>query len=722
MMWNHYYVSQLDETDCGAAALAMILKYYGSRVSISTIRKYAQTDKNGTTALGLIHAATHFNLAPKAIKTNISFLKGNIPDIPIPFIAHVNKKYGQHYVVVCKLSKSTVTIADPDPSIKTVRMSYNSFGKDWTGISLHMTPTDKYTVIKEDTNDLRSTSKLLFRQKGIIASVLLATMLSTLITISGAFFLKQIIDSMVKKGQADVLCATALSLLLTYIFHGFFTYTQEYLSMVLGQRVSLEILLKYIRHLFKLPMAFFEERKIGEITSRFSDAETIISTLSRTVVITILDSGVIIITGIVLSCINMRLFILSAIGIPAYIIIMLIFYKPFHKYNYNRMEKNSDLNSQLIEDLRGMESIKSLNAEDKMYETLDKKFVNTLRADHQYNVAVILQESLKSTTGLILSLLVLYSGAKMAINGQITVGQLVAFNSLMGYFIGPFESIINLQNNLQHAGTASSRLNQILHIPIDQQTNQSIRNSENKDQSTLNFIQYSNVSFEYKYGQPILKQINLTINRNESTAIIGSSGSGKTTLLKLLIKFYLPSTGTIMINDYSTTTAPTSELRKYIAYNPQTPYIFSGSVLDNILLGTKNDKTLAQVKKAAQLAEIDEEIKRLPKGYLTILSEDTGLSGGQMQRLAIARAIISDAKVLVFDESTSNLDVLTEKKILTNLRSLPNKTIVYIAHRLEVAQAADRIIVMDNGTIVESGTHSQLLRNRNKYYNLIKEK
>lgn len=311
---------------------------------------------------------------------------------------------------------------------------------------------------------------------------------------------------MVKKGQADVLCATALSLLLAYIFHGFFTYTQEYLSMVLGQRVSLEILLKYIRHLFKLPMAFFEERKIGEITSRFSDAETIISTLSRTVVITILDSGVIIITGIVLSCISMRLFILSAIGIPAYIIIMLIFYKPFHKYNYNRMEKNSDLNSQLIEDLRGMESIKSLNAEDKMYETLDKKFVNTLRADYQYNVAVILQESLKSTTGLILSLLVLYSGAKMAINGQITVGQLVAFNSLMGYFIGPFESIINLQNNFQHAGTASSRLNQILHIPIDQQTNQSIRNSENKDQSTPNFIQYSNVSFEYKYGQPILKK------------------------------------------------------------------------------------------------------------------------------------------------------------------------------------------------------------------------
>lgn len=170
------------------------------------------------------------------------------------------------------------------------------------------------------------------------------------------------------------------------------------------------------------------------------------------------------------------------------------------------MEKNSDLNSQLIEDLRGMESIKSLNAEDKMYETLDKKFVNTLRADYQYNVAVILQESLKSTTGLILSLLVLYSGAKMAINGQITVGQLVAFNSLMGYFIGPFESIINLQNNFQHAGTASSRLNQILHIPIDQQTNQSIRNSENKDQSTPNFIQYSNVSFEYKYGQPILKK------------------------------------------------------------------------------------------------------------------------------------------------------------------------------------------------------------------------
>ncbi len=718
MFKQQYYVRQLDETDCGAAVLAMILKYYHSDVAISKIRSVAQTDKNGTTALGLVTAAESFKLTTKAIKADLS-LFDHPQDVPVPFVAHVNKNHGLlHYVVVLKIRKHDLIIADPDPTVKITKMTFAEFDKMWTGITIFMAPGPAYNEIKDNHDSLWHTAKLLLKQKGIILTVVLATFLSTAITIASAFFLQKIVDSFVVDGLTTTLTTAAIALLAAYIFHGAFTYIQGYLSTILGQRLSIDVLLSYIKHLFKLPVAFFETRKTGEITSRFADANNIISTLARTAISTLLSIGTIVVIGIVLMAISIKLFLLAMIAIPVYALIIGSFYKLFEKWNNERMEQNALLSSQMIEDLHGIESIKSLNIESKMYDAIDTRFVKTLKANYSYSLATVTQEALKDVAELTITLVVLYFGAVMAIKGQISVGQLVAFNALMGYFLGPVQAIINLQNDLQDATVANKRLNQVLLAPAEAKNQQTVPLREN---DLANQIEFAHVSFEYKYGQPILQDINLKINRHESVAVVGFSGSGKTTLAKLLVNFYQPTTGKILINGQDISTLSQPDLRNYVTYLPQTPYIFSGSVIENIALGLRQTPDMATIIRAAKLAEIHDDIEKLPDGYLTNLSEDSGLSGGQMQRIAVARAIISDAPIMIFDESTSNLDLLTEKRILNNLMGLKDKTLIFIAHRLEVARKADRIIVMDKGQIIENGTHQELLKDHGDYYQLLEE-
>ncbi|MCV3740204.1 peptide cleavage/export ABC transporter [Lentilactobacillus hilgardii] len=720
MFKKRYYVHQLDETDCGAAALAMIFKYYHSDISIAKIRGVAQTDKSGTTALGLINAAEHFKLKTQAIKTDISFFKSNDrKEILVPFIAHINKNHGLlHYVVVLKVRKDDLVIADPDPSIGITKLTYTEFAKIWTGIAVFMAPGPTYVNIKDNNDSLWQTAKLLLKQKQIIATVVISTFLSTFITIVGALFLQKIVDSYVIDGMTTTLTTAAICLFFAYVFHGIFNYFQGYLSTILGQRLSIDVLLSYILHLFKLPVSFFETRKTGEITSRFSDANNIILTLARTAIATLLNFGTIIVIGIVLMVISMKLFLLSMISVPIYAAIIFSFYKLFEKWNNESMEQNALLSSQMIEDLHGIESIKSLNIENKMYDTIDTRFVKTLKADYAYSIASVTQAALKDVAELVITLAILYFGSLMAIKGQISLGQLVAFNSLMGYFLGPVEAIINLQNDLQNAKVANKRLNQVLLAPVEekQKCPMALRENDLADQ-----IEFSKVSFEYKYGQSILKNINLKIKRNESVAIVGFSGSGKTTLAKLLVNFYKPITGKVLINGQDIRFVTQKDLRNYVTYLPQTPFIFSGSVIENIALGLRKTPNMETIIRAARLAEIHKDIEKLPNGYMTNLSENSGLSGGQMQRIAVARAIISDAPVMIFDESTSNLDLLTEKRILNNLMGIKNKTLIFIAHRLEVARKADRIIVMNDGQIIENGTHKDLINEHGNYYQLLQE-
>lgn len=715
LRYRTMYVPQIDETDCGVACLAMILKKYHSRILLAHLRHSARTDLEGTTALGLVKTAQDYNLNTQAIKADMSLFD---PDTKIqyPFIVHVVKQ-GEllHYYVVFKATKKYLIIADPDPSVGLIKMPRDKFAQEWTGIALLMVPNDKFEPIKESKRNLWSLFPYMFKQKGLLINIILAALLMTVISICSSYFLQAIIDTYIPSGNFQTLSILAIGLLIAYVFNSIFSYGQSILLNVLGQRLSIDLNLQYIRHIFELPMEFFVTRRTGEITSRFSDASRIIDALASTVISLFLDLSIVLVIGAVLAAQNISLFMITLLSLPLYAIVILGFARKFDKMNHEQMESNSVLSSSVIEDIQGIETIKALNSEDVRYRRIDSQFVDYLKKSFKYTKAESLQTSLKILIQLSLNIITLWYGAGVVMKGQLSIGQLMTFNALLSYFVNPLQNIINLQPTLQAASVAQNRLNEVYSVKSEFEKTTTIKSSEKLQGE----IEYQNVDYHYGYGHDVLRNINLKIKLGEKLTIVGMSGSGKSTMVKLLVDFFSPSKGKVILNKYTTTEIDKHVLRSYVNYVPQTPYIFAGTIKDNLLLGSQG-VTDEELVKACQIAEIYQEIEQLPLQFDTKMDENAKiLSGGQKQRITIARALLSPAQVLIFDEVTSGLDTITEKKVIDNLMKLSDKTIIFIAHRLAIAERTDNIVVIDHGEIVERGNHDQLMQKQGFYYNLV---
>lgn len=640
------YIPQVDEADCGVACLAMILKHYHAQVSIAHLRHLAKTNMEGTTALGLVKTAEQFKLEVQAIKADMSLF--DIKDLQYPFIVHVIKDGDLfHYYVVLGKTKTHIIIADPDPSVGIKRMSKKRFEKEWTGITLLMAPTTEFVPVKEKKNNFLSLFPYMFKQKKIVRNIVLASLLMTIIGICSSYFLQGIIDTYIPDGTYFTLSIIAIGLLIAYVFNSIFSYGEQFLLNVLGQRLSIDLNLKYIRHIFELPMEFFTTRRTGEITSRFSDASKVIDALATTVISLFLDLTIVILMGIMLAVQNVTLFLITIATLPLYMIVILGFTKSFNHLNNEQMESNAIVSSSIIEDIQGIETIKALNSEQTRYRRIDNQFVDFLRKSFKYSKTEALQEALKSFIQMSLNVVVLWVGSWIVMRNQMTIGELMTYNALLAYFVSPLQNIINLQPLLQSANVAQNRLNEVYLVHSEFRNN---KTDINKVSQIDGSIEYQNVSFKYGYGKNILQDIDLNISKGEKLAIVGMSGSGKSTLVKLLVSFFDPNGGKITINGIPTTAINKHTLRSYITYVPQTPYTFSGSIRDNLLLGSASNTTEADVIKACQLAEIEKEIENLPLKFDTELDENAKiLSGGQKQRITIARALLSPANVLIFD-------------------------------------------------------------------------
>ena len=716
LRYKSIYVPQIDETDCGAACLAMILKNYHSRVSIAHLRHIAKTNTEGTTALGLVKTAEKFDMNVQAVKADMSLFY--MSDIQYPFIVHVIKDGGLlHYYVVLKSTKRKIIVADPDSTSGIKKMSKKAFEKEWTGITLFMVPKADFKPVKEKKNNLLSLFPYMFKQKKLVRNIIVAALLMTLISICSSYFVQGLIDTYIPNGTFTTLSILAIGLLIAYVFNSIFSYGQQFLLNVLGQRLSIDLNLQYIRHIFELPMEFFTTRKTGEITSRFSDASRIIDALASTVISLFLDLSIVILMGIILAVQNMTLFLITLASLPLYAIVILGFSKRFEKLNNDQMESNAVVSSSIIEDIQGIETIKALNSEQVRYKKIDSQFVDYLRKAFKYSKTEAFQTALKTFIRLSLNVIILWVGASVVMHNQMSIGELMAFNALLSYFVDPLQNIINLQPTLQAANVAQNRLNEVYLVK-----------SEFKDKTSVNSIHdlngkivFSQVNYRYGYGEDVLKDINLTINDNEKVTIVGMSGSGKSTLVKLLVDFFSPIKGKVTFNNYSTKEINKHVLRSYVNYVPQTPYVFAGTIKENLLLGSRSNITEEDIAEACQIAEIKNDIEKLPLGFDTQLDENAQiLSGGQEQRLTIARALLSPAKVLIFDEATSGLDTITEKKVVDNLISLKDKTVIFIAHRLAIAERTDNIVVLNQGRIVEQGNHTELMAKHGYYYDLVK--
>ena len=495
----------------------------------------------------------------------------------------------------------------------------------------------------------------------------------------------------------------------------FVSFVRQWILMHLSIKIDIPLMLGYFEHIYKLPMKFFASRKTGDITTRFSDAFTIKDIFTNIALSLIMDISMALITGVILFQMNPKLFAIIVMMTIISIVLVFIFKQPYKKINEEQMQQSSILNSEIIEGLRAVETIKGNANEDIELESIEREYIKSLRISYKEGMLSNVQSTISSVISGAGNLVMLYVGIMQVINNSLTLGSYMAFMTLAGYFMDPIGNLVSLQLSIQEANISMKRLSEIMDYEREQQSERQYQEITQIDGD----IKLNHVTFGYGNRKPALDDVSFTIEKGQKVALVGASGSGKSTIAKLLLKYYEPQSGDITIDGMDISEYRNDDIRRAVSYVPQNIELFSKSIYDNIRV-TRQSATLDEVREAAKAADAHEFIKRLPMQYYTYLEEaGNGLSGGEKQRIALARAFLKENQFYIMDESTSNLDFATENIIFDMIyNKFRKKTMLIIAHRLATVKNCDKIIVMDKGKIIEQGTHKELLEKKGQYYRL----
>lgn len=708
---RYSFVKQNDATDCAAACLAMVCLHYKKETTITRLRDMMGTDLKGTNLIGLSKCADELGFTSQPVRVD---KEGFLSKFTLPCIANVITKEGlTHFVVIFKISKNYVVIGDPAKDL--LKLELEDFYKDFTGVLLLLKPNQEFASGKIKGEKIFSRFvKLLLPQKKLFVYSVLASLILTALGIVSSLFNKIIMDEILPYNLENTLLLVLIIFSVIGLTRVLIGFVRQWMMLYLSQKIDIPLLLGYFQHVYRLPMRFFAARKTGDIITRFSDAFTIKDIFTNIALTLIMDISMALITGVILFKMNTTLFIIILFLTVISIILVFIFKQPYKKLNEEQMQQASVLNSQIIEGLRAVETIKGNANEETELENIEKEYIKSLRISFRGGMLSNIQGSISGLIQSVGSLILMYFGVMQVINNEITLGTLMAFMTLSGYFMEPVGNLVGLQLQIQEANISMRRISEILDCEREQEEGyyQDIEIVEGD-------IEVKNITFRYGNRKPVIKDISFTIPKGKKVALVGSSGSGKSTIAKLLLKYYEPEAGEILIAGADIGELNNESLRKAISYVPQSIELFSKNIYDNIRV-TKMDSTLDEVREAAKAAYAHDFIKKLPMQYYTFLEESgDGLSSGEKQRITLARAFLKKNEFYILDEPTSNLDFATENVIFDLIyNKFRDKTMLIIAHRLTTIKNCDEIVVLDNGEVVEKGTHDQLLSLQGQYYKL----
>lgn len=758
---RYTYVRQHDTTDCAAASLAMVCLHYKKEITITRLRDMMGTDMKGTNLIGLQKAANELGFNTAAVRVD---RENFLSDFTLPCIAQVITDQGlAHFVVIFKKTtikdddarrkhvlkeeelkadkskkykcKDYVVIGDPAKDLK--KISIDEFYKNFTGVLLLMNPTAEFKggSAKKPGTSVNGTAKdangkdeksakggmfkryldLLLPQKKLFVYAILSSVILTAIGIVSTVFNKALMDEVLPYGLKSLLVSLIIVFSVVNLTSTLLGTVREWILIFLSIKIDIPLMLGYFEHVYKLPMKFFATRKTGEITTRYSDASTIKSVFTNIALSIVMDIVMAVGVGIVLFRMNSSLFSITLFSTVLSLLLVIIFKQPYKRINEETMQQSAVLNSQMIESLRGIETIKCNACEDRELEALEREYIKSLKISLRSSKISTGQSLVSAVISTVLNMVTTYVGIMQVLNGELTLGGYMAFSTLSSYFTSPVSDLISMQMSIQEAQISMKRLTEIMDYESEQADDEERTEMERMEGD----IEFKDVTFRYGNRTPALNHISFTIPQGKKVALVGSSGSGKSTITKLLLKYYEPESGEIDVNGVNLDEYTNASVRRAISYVPQNVELFSKTLFENIRI-SRPEATLDEVKAAAKKADAHEFIRKLPLQYNTYLEEaGNGLSGGEKQRIALARAFLKDSDLYILDESTSSLDFGTENTIFDMIyNQLADKSMLIVAHRLSTVRDCDQILVMDHGEIVERGTHDELLAKQGKYYEL----
>lgn len=700
---KYHNVSQHSEEDCGAACLATVARYYERTFTLNHVREAVGTGQLGTTLLGLKRGAEELGFNARSVRTSPEILK-RVNEVPLPAIIHW---MGYHWVVLYGKRGKKYVIADPAIGIRYLSKEELVAGwVDWMMLLLEADPVRFFAQPDDQIGDFSRFFQRVWPYRWIILEAFLCALVVGLLSLASPLFIQFLTDEVLVRGDFKLLNAVAIAVIVMNIVSNGLTLVQSNLVAQFSQRLNLGLILEFGRQILRLPLPYYEARRSGEIVSRLGDIQQI----NRLVLQVVVGLPSQFFIGIV--SFGFMLFYsweLTVVAIVAAILMSvttIIFLPTLQQKTRSTLVLDAENQGVLVETFKGALTLKTTTAAPQFWEEFQSRFSRLANLTFNTTQIGITNSTFSKLVSSVGGVALLWFGSSLVISQKLSIGQLIAFNSLNGNFLALISSVVGFVDEFAQVKTATLRLTEVIDSTPETQTDTRKPLAEIPGNAD---ITCTNLNFHYAGRVDLLENFSITIPGGRVIALIGKSGCGKSSLAKLIASLYSPQSGNIRVGLYNLQDLSLDCLRQQVVLVPQEPHFWSRSIVENFRLGTPQ-VTFEQIVRACRIAEADSFISKLPDTYQTVLGEfGANISGGQRQRLAIARAIVTDPPILILDESTAGLDPVSEAQVLNRLLSYrQGKTTILISHRPKVINRAEWIVFLDQGRLKTQGSSEEL--------------